>query len=43
MSLETKGELLDRLCTILGGRVAEELFFGRVIFLFEIYKIIKIS
>lgn len=30
MSLETKGELLDRLCTILGGRVAEELFFSRI-------------
>ena len=31
MSLETKNELLDRLCTILGGRVAEEIFFDRVI------------
>lgn len=30
MSLETKNELLDRLCSILGGRVAEEIFFGRI-------------
>jgi len=29
-SLETKEELLDRLCTILGGRVAEEIFFKRI-------------
>lgn len=30
MSLETRNELLDRLCTILGGRVAEEIFFNRI-------------
>ncbi|CAD8208329.1 unnamed protein product [Paramecium pentaurelia] len=29
-SLETKQELLDRICCILGGRVAEEIFFGQV-------------
>lgn len=29
-SLETKSELLDRLCTILGGRVAEEEFFNKI-------------
>lgn len=29
-SLESKEELLDRLCTILGGRCAEEEFFGRI-------------
>lgn len=27
-SLETKDELLDRICSILGGRCAEEVFFG---------------
>lgn len=30
MSLETKNELLDRLCSILGGRVSEELFFSKI-------------
>ena len=30
-TLETKNDLLDRLCSILGGRCAEEVFFGRVI------------
>ncbi|KAM3137743.1 hypothetical protein pb186bvf_010163 [Paramecium bursaria] len=29
-SLETKSELLDRICCILGGRVSEETFFGEV-------------
>ena len=29
-SLETKEELLDRICCILGGRCSEELFFGRM-------------
>jgi len=29
-SLETKEELLDRICCILGGRCAEELFNGKV-------------
>jgi len=29
-SLETKEELLDRICSVLGGRCAEELFFGKV-------------
>lgn len=29
-SLESKSELLDRLCTILGGRCAELEFFGKV-------------
>lgn len=28
--LETKEELMDRLCCILGGRVSEEVFFGDV-------------
>lgn len=30
-SLETKEELFDRLCCMLGGRIAEEIFFGKVI------------
>mmetsp|Transcript_36672 Transcript_36672/g.32870 ORF Transcript_36672/g.32870 Transcript_36672/m.32870 type:complete len:407 (-) Transcript_36672:142-1362(-) len=29
-SLETKEELMDRICSILGGRCAEEVFFGKV-------------
>ena len=29
-ALLTKGELLDKICAILSGRAAEELFFGRV-------------
>ena len=29
-SLETKDELMDRICYILGGRCAEEVFFGKV-------------
>lgn len=29
-SLESKSELLDRLCMILGGRIAEEEFFGSI-------------
>lgn len=29
-SLETKEELLDRICAILGGRCAEEEFFGKI-------------
>lgn len=29
-SLEVKQELLDRMCCILGGRCAEEIFFGKV-------------
>jgi AFG3 family protein len=29
-SLQTKEELLDQICSILGGRVAEKVFFGRV-------------
>jgi AFG3 family protein len=29
-SLETKQELIDKLCSILGGRCAEEVFFGRI-------------
>jgi AFG3 family protein len=29
-SLETKEELMDRICSVLGGRCAEELFFGKV-------------
>jgi len=29
-SLETKTELVDQLCSILGGRVAEEIFFGKI-------------
>ncbi|KAL4454331.1 hypothetical protein ABPG74_012288 [Tetrahymena malaccensis] len=29
-SLQTKEELLDRLCCILGGRVAEEIFFNKI-------------
>lgn len=28
--METKEELLDRVCSILGGRCAEEHFFGRI-------------
>lgn len=31
-SLETKEELYDRICCMLGGRVAEEIFFGKVLF-----------
>jgi len=29
-SLESKEELLDRLCTILGGRCSEKFFFKRI-------------
>jgi AFG3 family protein len=29
-SLETREELLDKICSILGGRLAEKVFFGRV-------------
>lgn len=29
-SLDTKQDLLDRICGILGGRVAEEQFFGKI-------------
>lgn len=29
-SLETRTELTDQLCSILGGRVAEEIFFGKI-------------
>ncbi|KAL4500480.1 hypothetical protein ABPG72_003431 [Tetrahymena utriculariae] len=29
-SLQTKEELLDRICCILGGRVAEEIFFNKI-------------
>ena len=37
-SLETRDELLDRICCILGGRCSEELFNGKVNFsLLDIY------
>ncbi|CAD8111866.1 unnamed protein product [Paramecium primaurelia] len=29
-NLESKEELLDRICCILGGRIAEEIFFGQI-------------
>jgi AFG3 family protein len=29
-AIESKQELLDRLCSILGGRCAEQIFFGKV-------------
>ena len=35
-SLENKDDLLDRICYMLGGRVAEEVFFGKVITVFSL-------
>ena len=29
-SLDSKEELLDRICCLLGGRIAEEIYFGKV-------------
>lgn len=28
--MQTKDELLDKICCALGGRVAEEVFFGKI-------------
>lgn len=39
-SLENKEDLLDRICYMLGGRVAEEVFFGKVRRVFFSFKIV---